>query len=67
MKDQEANIKVDFKRITLGNILSIAIGLAAIAGSYYNLKSDISVMQNDIAWIKQSLSSKGIPAIAKNP
>ncbi len=61
-REQEAGITLDFKRITLGNLISLAVGLAAIVGSYYSLKAEvlsareeIAIVRNDIAWIKASL------------
>lgn len=55
---EEANIKVDFKRITLGNVLSIATMIASVFLAYSSIKSELAVMSNDIAWIKSVLSDK---------
>lgn len=47
-------MSIDFKRITLGNILS----MTTILGVAFVLYADIQVMKNDIAWVKDFMMPK---------
>ena len=59
-------MEFNFKRVTLGNILSTLTMIGSIWIFTARLESEIAVIKNDITWIKQALSNNGWPLTNRN-
>lgn len=59
-------LDLSFKRITLGNLMSMTTIIVTVVLAYSNIKAELAVMQNDISWIKKEMVSRSNIHAANN-